>query len=157
MKRLTILSLAALLSFAFLSLNAQSVDEPTMDYRDDFAMPGYGSQTTQQDVDNERPDSEPDVSLYDYGNSGYDPEDMMIWPNPASYVVHVNVPDDFLESRVRILDYRGHISINQAGTAGQVLPIDVTGLPPGLYVVEILDTTPGGNKTRGLLGHFIRE
>ena len=80
-----------------------------------------------------------------------------IWPNPASWVLNVEIPENMGNHvRIRIRNQRGEIVSLVNGIPGAVSVIEVTTLPPGVYIVDI-SGTGGGNKTRGLLGHFIRD
>ena len=68
------------------------------------------------------------------------PKDIVIYPNPASNVVHVAFPQNSPDSDfdVKITDLFGREMIVGKTSGSSLLTIDVSALPAGVYLVEVL-------------------
>ena len=67
---------------------------------------------------------------------------MQVWPNPASYELYLDTPDN-VPGDVYIMDMQGRPLLRQKVdqvSSGQ--PIDVSGLPTGGYIVEFYPSNP---------------
>lgn len=60
-----------------------------------------------------------------------------LYPNPAAELVNVKVPENLLDSQIRLMDITGKTIFSQQLTQS-IATIDVNAIPAGLYVVEIL-------------------
>ena len=67
--------------------------------------------------------------------------DVEVYPNPASEVIYVKVPEGEAEiSRVQVVDLMGRVWIDLSPASsmnGEELKVDVSGLPAGVYFVRI--------------------
>lgn len=60
-----------------------------------------------------------------------------LFPNPASELVNVKVPDYLVNSQIRMVDITGKTIFNQQLTES-IVTIDINTFPAGIYVLEIV-------------------
>lgn len=60
-----------------------------------------------------------------------------LYPNPASELVNVKVPESLMDSQIRLMDITGKVVLTQQLTQS-IVSIDVNTIPAGIYVVEVL-------------------
>jgi hypothetical protein len=67
----------------------------------------------------------------------YDAELISIWPNPTDGVMEVMLksPEDLRVFSARVLDLQGKLCLDREGI--QRLTLDFTGMPQGVYSLEI--------------------
>lgn len=64
-------------------------------------------------------------------------ESIAIYPNPASDIVFIEIPDDMYSNlRIYVYDIQGRVMINE-NISGSTIKIDVKTLPQGLYKVVV--------------------
>ena len=68
---------------------------------------------------------------------------MQVWPNPASHVLYLDIPEG-ISGDVHIMDMQGRPiirkKIDHTSSANQ---LDISTLPPGGYIVEFYPSNPG--------------
>jgi len=63
-----------------------------------------------------------------------------LYPNPASNLIHLNLPEDFEQSTITIYDMVGKVVFSQSHTGSQAVDIPVQGLPNGVYMLRAEDS-----------------
>ena len=67
---------------------------------------------------------------------------MQVWPNPASYELYLDTPED-VPGDVYIMDMQGRPLLRQkVDQVSSGRPIDISGLPTGGYIVEFYPSNP---------------
>lgn len=66
---------------------------------------------------------------------------ILIYPNPSSDVLYVELPEPFLEGDLHIVDIQGRV-VETRSLYSKKISVDVSGLPGGIYVCRIVS---GGN------------
>ncbi|MDY5968987.1 MAG: T9SS type A sorting domain-containing protein [Bacteroidales bacterium] len=67
-----------------------------------------------------------------------------VYPNPASDRLHVRLEGADAAARIELLNTQGRMERRTRGTAPGLYLIDLTGLPAGIYVLQV---TQGGSRT----------
>lgn len=62
---------------------------------------------------------------------------ILLWPNPTSGLVHVQIPSRLNEGTIRIFDLSGKLVESQAFSHKNVVQFDASGFPTGLYTLVI--------------------
>ncbi len=60
-------------------------------------------------------------------------KDVELFPNPASDIIHIRTTGLTL-SHIRVIDLQGRVLLNENGDHHE---IDVTSLPPGMYLMQL--------------------
>ena len=72
--------------------------------------------------------------------SAYSSKDVVLFPNPTSYVMHVEWPEDFAVKEYIIRDAQGQLVKRAADDYGSSrLQLDISSLPAGSYVLGLVD------------------
>jgi hypothetical protein len=61
-------------------------------------------------------------------------KDVELFPNPASGIIHIRTTGLTL-SHIRVIDLQGRVLLNENGDHHE---IDVTSVPPGMYLVQLI-------------------
>jgi hypothetical protein len=70
----------------------------------------------------------------------YSPEDVVLYPNPTSDIVHVEWPTDFAVKEYIIRDAQGQLVIRAANNYGSSrLQLDISSFSAGSYVLVLVD------------------
>jgi hypothetical protein len=99
-------------------------------------------------ADGDAPLNDINTGLYDRTNS-----DLKVFPIPASDVLHVTAPDGNLIIQVTLIDGTGRRIETRSTLNMDRSILDVSGLPAGTYVLELIDDSDQVMRTQVIIAH----
>jgi len=75
----------------------------------------------------------------DVDDKALNSEQIIVWPNPVSSILSINIPLDDIDNikMLRILDMHGRVSIEVYDFSGS---LDVSNLPSSIYTIQLVDS-----------------
>ena len=76
-------------------------------------------------------------------------EDINIWPNPSTGLIHINTPENSENISVEIFDVSGKLILNRNFKGTNTNTINIENLAMGMYAVKI--STPEGHTVKRII------
>lgn len=84
-------------------------------------------------------------------NTDYSATLVKVWPNPVSNILYINIMENMIDQVLALYDMTGRKILETSFLLPDLFTLDLTGVSPGYYFLQVTSSSHGYNFTTGII------